>query len=350
MVVTSTPTPENVVTATAVAARATEVARTVGTYTPAPAQWVTPIVTPRPTPGNAARGFPSSGGNSRDLPIRHADQDATQCVDDHADTNGNDESGRDGGGNATGYRVPTSTPTPVYVIIQGQLPPLPPTRTPTPVALPMPKALIGRIAFLSDRAALADNPNAPALSNPQVYVINPEGTGLALLTDRWPYDQAVKHDRFSADQNYLRAFVRDIPQEHGKQPAVFYYDYMFNAERQVTMFGSGIAYDPAWSPTADRIALVSNDSSNDEIWVVDRDGRNGRQLTETALAGGTNTPPPGRSMANNTYYDQTGPGKRQIWIMDADGRNPHTLSMTGYNDWDPVSIKLEDPPRHDFEE
>ena len=36
VIVTSTPTPENVVTAAAVAVRATEVARTVGTYTPVP--------------------------------------------------------------------------------------------------------------------------------------------------------------------------------------------------------------------------------------------------------------------------------------------------------------------------
>ena len=243
---------------------------------------------------------------------------------------------------------PTNTPTPVYVILQGQLPPLPPTRTPTPLPLSMPRALIGKIAFLSDRATLADDPTAPALSNPQVYVINPDGTGLALLTDRWPYDQAVKRDRFSSDQNY-RAFVQDIPQEHGKQPAVFYFDYLFSAERQVTTFGSGIAYDPVWSPTADRIALVSNDSSNDEIWVVDRDGSNGRQLTRDSYSWWDKHPswsPDGKQLV----FWSNRSGKRQIWIMDADGRNPRTLSVTGYNDWDPVSIKYEDPPRRKFEE
>ena len=350
VIVTSTPTPENVVTAAAVAARATEVARTVGTYTPVPKQWVTPaIVTPRPTPGNAATAAfqavaataeaflygtptPTPPNVWTTTPVAMATTSQAGVV----------------AAAQPATRVPTSTPTPVYVILQGQLPPLPPTRTPTPLPLPMPRALIGKIAFLSDRAALADDPTAPALSNPQVYVINPDGTGLALLTDRWPYDQAVKRDRFSADQNY-RAFVRDISQEHGKQPAVFYFDYMFNAERQVTTFGSGIAYDPVWSPTADRIALVSNDSSNDEIWVVDRDGSNGRQLTRDSYSWWDKHPswsPDGKQLV----FWSNRSGKRQIWIMDADGRNPRTLSMTGYNDWDPVWIKYEDPPRHNFEE
>jgi hypothetical protein len=322
----------------------------VGTYTPAPAQWVTPVVvTPRPTPGNSATAAfqavaataeaflygtptptPPNVWTTTPTPTAAMSQVGIVAATQPA------------------TRFPTSTATPVYVIIQGQLPPLPPTRTPTPLPLPMPRALIGKIAFVSDRAALADDPTAPALSNPQVYVINPDGTGLALLTDRWPYDQAVKRDRFSSDQNY-RAFVRDISQEHGKQPAVFYYDYMFNAERQVTTFGSGIAYDPVWSPTADRIALVSNDSSNDEIWVVNRDGSNSRQLTRDIYGWWDKHPswsPDGKQLA----FWSNRSGKRQIWIMDADGRNLRTLSMTGYNDWDPVWIKYEDPPRHNFEE
>jgi hypothetical protein len=31
--------------------------------------------------------------------------------------------------------------------------------------------------------------------------------------------------------------------------------------------------------------------------------------------------------------------------MDADGNNLHSLSRTGFNDWDPVWIKYTDPIR-----
>lgn len=350
VIVTSTPTPENVVTAAAVAVRATEVARTVGTYTPVPKQWVTPVVvTPKAIPGNAATAaFQAAVATAESFlygtPTRMPPNVWTTTPVPQVTI----RSPGTVGPTHAATRTPTSTPTPVFVVIAGQLPPLPPTRTPTPAPLSMPKVLIGKIAFLSDRAALADDPAAPALSNPQVYVVNPDGTGLALLTDPWPYEQAVRRDRFSADQHY-RAFVRDVKREDGRQPAVHYYDYLYGSEGQVTTFGRGIAYDAVWSPTGDRLALVSNDSGNDEIWVVNRDGGGNRQLTRDGYSWWDKHPswsPDGKQIV----FWSNRSGKRQIWIMDADGRNPHTLSLTGYNDWDPVWIKYEDPPRYTFAE
>jgi len=32
--------------------------------------------------------------------------------------------------------------------------------------------------------------------------------------------------------------------------------------------------------------------------------------------------------------------------MDADGGNQHSLSRSGFNDWDPVWIKYTDPPQY----
>jgi Tol biopolymer transport system component len=208
----------------------------------------------------------------------------------------------------------------------------------------MPAALLGKIAFLSDRASLAADPNAAPLANPLVYVVNPDATGLALLTDRWPYDQAMRREQLSADQRY-RAFVRDVPREYGAQPAVFYYDYLYRGEGQVTRFGAGIAYDPAWSPTAERLALVASESGNDEIWIINRDGSGARQLTRDVFGWWDKRPswsPDGRQIV---FWSNRG-GRRQIWLMDADGRNQRTLSLTGFNDWDPVWIKYTDPPRY----
>lgn len=344
VIVTSTPTPENVLTVAAMASRATAVARTTGTYTPLPGHWVTPVViTSTPTPATAATAAFQAAvataesllyGTPTPLPpnIWTATPAPTQSMTTPAAPRSTDAPSA----------TPTSTPTPVFVLLEGQLPLLLSTRAPTPSPRPMPAPLIGKIAFLSDRASLAYDPSAPPLANPLVYVVNPDGTGLALLTDRWPYNQAIRRDRLSADQRY-RAFVRDVSLASGQQPAVFYYDDFYRGEGQVTKFGAGIAYDPAWSPTAERIALVSNDSGNDEIWVINRDGSQARQLTRDTFGWWDKHPswsPDGRQIV----FWSNRAGRRQILMMDADGRNLRTLSMTGFNDWDPVWIKYADPP------
>ncbi len=306
-------------------------------------------MTPKPLPGNAATAAFQSAAATAEAFLYGTPTRAPPNVWTATPTPAATQSGPDTpAAPLPATRAPTSTPTPVYVALAGQLPTLPPTRTPTPGPLPMPRALIGKIAFLSDRAARAGDQSAPPLSDPQVYVINPDGSGLAILTDRWPYDQAVKRDRLSADQHY-RAFVRDIKLENGRQPAVHYYDYLFGVERQVTTFGSGIAYDPVWSPAADRIAMVSNDSGSDEIWVVNRDGSSHRQLTRDPYSWWDKHPswsPDGKQIV--FWSNRT--GSRQLWIMDADGGEARIVSFSGYNDWDPVWIKYEDPPRYHFNE
>ncbi len=326
--VTSTPTPLSVLTAQAMSLQMTAQAEAQGTATPVPKNWATPIVvTSTPTPENTAtltywRAVATAQALTTGTPTP---------------VSGN---------------VVTATPTPVYVPLNSQLPTPLPTYTPTPTPAPVPGELVGKIAFLSDRATLAHDPDAEPLSNPLVYVINPDGTGLAVLTNRWPYDQAVKRDRLSADQRF-RVFVGDAHRWEGLQivyfPALFYYDYLYQAEEQITQFGKGIAYDPAWSPTAEQIAFVSNDSKNDEIWVIHRDGSGARQLTRDNYNWWDKHPswsPDGKEIV--FWSNRT--GIRQIWIMDADGGDLRSLSLTGYNDWDPVWVKYTDPPHYDDEQ
>jgi hypothetical protein len=271
------------------------------------------------------------------------------------------------------------TPTPVYTLLDGQFPTPQPTHTPTPTPAPVPSGLTGKILFLSDRAALAHDPSAKPLTDPQVYVVNPDGSGLGILSARWPYDQAVKRDHLSADQRY-RVFVKDAIIDTGyvddtgeNNPyqvglaALFFYDFFYNVEAQITHFNpslsgspsghidcravgatkcQGIAYEPAWSPTSEQIAFVSNDGGNDEVWVINRDGSGARQLTRDTGNFWDKHPswsPDGKQIV--FWSNRT--GVRQIWIMDADGSNLRSLSVTGFNDWDPVWIKYTDPPRYD---
>lgn len=339
VIVTSTPTPENVFTSVALGATATHVAANIGTYTPVPENWVTPIiVTPTPVPANTATALYQGA-------VATAEAMAYSTP------------------GPTPLNVWTPTPTPVFVLLDGEVPTPMPAPTPTPTPRLIPPELVGKIAFLSDRAYHSDARTQRAegelalpLGEPLVYVMDPDGSNLALLTDRWPYDLALERDTYSADQRY-RVFVKDAIINTGMEtsegeitpvqlrvPTLFFFDFFYKVEGQITYFGAGIAYDPAWSPTSDQIALVSDDSGNDEIWVINRDGTGALQLTRDEYARWDKHPSWSPDGSQIVFWTNRN-GNRQIWVMNADGSNPRPLSRTGFNDWDPVWIKYSDPPR-----
>jgi hypothetical protein len=328
VIVTSVPTPENVITVAAIAAVATQVANAVGTYTPVPENWVTPmVITPQPTPINAATA---------------AYQAAVATA----------EAFLFGTATPTPINMWTATPTPIFILVDGEVATPFITVTPTATPQPIPRELVGKIAFLSNRSG-----GSEPLKKPLVYVIDPDGSNLAVLTDRTFYDEVVARDPYSADQRF-RTFVKDAIRFDDKRvPAIYFYDYLYHAEEQLTHFGAGMAWDPVWSPTSEQIAFVSNDSQDDEIWVVNRDGSGLRRLTETNEAFNAreigkdtfipevNGQPSWSPDGSQIVFWSNRTGNRQIWVMNADGSNPHSLSTTGHDDWNPVWIKYTDPAR-----
>jgi hypothetical protein len=340
ILITATPTPESIFVAATLSAASTAQARTVGTATPLPDNWVTPIVvTSTPTPANFA---------------------TAQIIDLLATV----QAFTTGTPTPTPANVVTATPTPVFILLDGELPPMTPTPTPTLNPRKMPPELIGKIAFKSNRSG-----------QEEIYLINPDGSGLALLTDRWPYQLALDRDVYSSDQRF-RVFVKDaiintslaVPIQV-KLPAIFFYDALYNVEEQVTRFNPsligfpigwatgidcgtiqdelngphclGLAYEPAWSPTAEKIAFVSNDSGNDEIWVANRDGSDTLQLTRDDHNWWDKHPSWSPDGSQIVFWSNR-TGNWQIWVMNVDGSNLYSLSRTGFNDWDPVWIKYPD--------
>lgn len=313
VLITSTPTPSSVLVAATMAAEATARVQRFGPPTPLPPNWVTPVVvTSTPTPVNAATAeFLAAIGTA--------------------------EAFTTGTPTPTPANMVTATPTPVFVLLNGELPPLAATPTPTAPPAPIPAELIGKIAFKSDRSG-----------KEEIYVINPDGSGLALLSDAWPYELANAADAYSQDGRFrvlTKLAVRyDHSGERNDAPAIFGFDAYFKVEQQLTLFGAGLAYEGAVSPDGERIAFVSNDTQNDEIWVVNRDGSGLLQITRNEWEWDKHPSwsPDGRQIV--FWSNRTGHG--QIWVMDADGGNLYSLSRTGFNDYDPVWIKYPGIPQY----
>lgn len=277
IVVTATPTPGNQATATLVAALATAVAATTGTPTPYPPGAVVITATPTPTPTPTPSLTPT----------------------------------------------PTSTPTPVLIAL-ADLTPTPSRATPTPTPTGVPEVLRGKIAFKSDR-----------LGQEAILVLDPQSGELSLLTNPWPYEWALAREKMSPDGQRL-AFVRAV--NHAYQ--LFILDLTQRVEYQLTRFGFGSrAWDPAWSPRGDRIAFTSNDTGNDEIWVINVDGTGAVHLTDNTWEWDRHPSwsPDGSQIV---FSSNRISGWQNIWVMDADGKNPRNLSgWCECNEWDPVWFK-----------
>lgn len=321
VIVTSTPTPETIFTAAAMAVTAAYQATTTGTPTNTPSNWVTPIVvTNTPTPENEAtatymaawlRAAAIATGTATPTP-RHM---------------------------WTATPTPTPTDTPVYIPLK-EITPTPATPTPTSTPTAIPAVLVRKIAFLTDR----DGDTA-------VYIMNPDGSGLARLTNRWVYDVANIQDTISPDgQN--RVLVQDIQ----GAPQLIMQPLYHGSSWRIT-YSAFACYHPSWSPDGKHIAFVSQSGGhwgvgpgdeavsaimaqgvNDDIYLKPIYGVGFQRLTDNPWEFDKHPSwsPDGTQIV---FCSNRETGHSQIWVMDADGTNPRNLSNDPYNDWDPVWIK-----------
>jgi len=94
------------------------------------------------------------------------------------------------------------------------------------------------------------------------------------------------------------------------------------SEVQLTT-SSEMDYLPSFSPDGKRLAFTSYAGGEEEIWVMDLDGKNARSLTHHPK--GNWSPawsPDGKTIAFTSARD----GVNQLWLMDADGSNPRPLT------------------------
>jgi dipeptidyl aminopeptidase/acylaminoacyl peptidase len=305
VVITSTPTPENVVTAAAVALRETAWATTTGTATAMPEFVATPtpsyfVVTNTPTPMNRATAIHQRAVATAHIILTGTPTPPLQPLI-----------------TATPTPWPTITPAVVWFDLTTITPT--PTTTPQPTVPALPPVLTGKILFLSDRSG-----------EPELYVLDPATGRLGLLTAQWPYDLAERSEILSPDE---RSFVY-VQDDERRVPQIYIYSREYSDSRQVT-FNTGMSYDPAWSPSGDRLAFVSTEGGNDDIYVVGTDGQGMARLTvnEWEWDQHPSWSPDGTQIV---FWSNRDSGRKQLWIMNADGSGQRLLLESEHNDWDPV--------------
>ena len=94
-------------------------------------------------------------------------------------------------------------------------------------------------------------------------------------------------------------------------------------KKQLTKY-SGHDTNPKWSPDGKKIAYRSGNLSNCDIRIMNPYGSDKKQLTTGALISGFDWSPDGRNIAYISWLTKD-PKAKEIWIMDADGSNKELL-------------------------
>ncbi len=197
--------------------------------------------------------------------------------------------------------------------------PLPPTPTPTPTPN------LGRIAFHSERSGNLD-----------IWVMNGDGSNQTQLTDAPDRDF---EPAWSPDgRQIVFASGRDDPENAQL--------YIMNADGsdQRRLFPNVLPYDnlsPRWSPDGERIYYYSNRAIKFDVYVVNVDGTNEINLTNTPFNDYMPEPSPdGKKVAFVSDRD----GNDEIYVMDADGSNVVRLTDSPGQDlrphWSPDGSEI----------
>ncbi len=162
--------------------------------------------------------------------------------------------------------------------------------------------------------------------NDELYAMNPDGSGVSQVTDRGAPDRGPS---FSADGQRLAYSVRHASTlPGGKSEGDIWTVNTDGTETTRLTFDRELdEFDPAFSPDGSRIAFVGgtpgNVGSSYDVFLVDADGANMVNLTGPNGGAGVEDADPSFSPDGSriTFMSERDGGP-EIWVMDIDGSNP----------------------------
>ncbi len=167
----------------------------------------------------------------------------------------------------------------------------------------------------------------PLCTRYQLFSINIDGSGLRQLTQST--DHYNKRPAWSPDGSAI-AYEARPPSKKTNKADIYIMMPDGSSSRALTNGGDQEENsDPTWSPDSAKIAFSSNRGGTHEIFVMNRDGSEVRQLTHGIKAGCRHPSwsPDGSEIAFSTGWNEA------IYVMNADGSNPHVVAKAG---WYPV--------------
>ena len=165
-----------------------------------------------------------------------------------------------------------------------------------------------------------------------IYVMKPDGTGFARLTNDPGDDQAA----WSRDGSEI-AFVRS----HRGNEDIYVMHSDGSGVRRLTT--DGASSSPTWSPDGTRIAFARETSGNADIYVMNRDGTHVTRLTRDTLLEYTPAwSPDGSKIAFLGYSKGPPPSPTRLYVMKADGSNVRQIGPdnAAHPSWSPDGAEI----------
>ena len=183
----------------------------------------------------------------------------------------------------------------------------------------------GKIAFVSDREG-----------NRQIYIINADGSNPVKVTSNI-YAETPDWSPDGGKMTFARYFG-------GSSRDIYTMDVDGSSQKNLT--NDSQSYSPSWSQDGSKIAFTGWDGDY-EIYVIDRDGKNRTQLTNNGFLKWDKFPswsPDGTKIAFSSDMDNSS-SDADIYVMNSDGSDQINLTNTpnagdSYPSWSQDSKKI----------
>lgn len=172
---------------------------------------------------------------------------------------------------------------------------------------------INQVTWRSDGTGLAIVARDDASASTQLWHISyPDGEARRITNDLNAYRDVTMTANSSALVTVQMNRVSNIWVATQEDP---------NRARQITSGTIDGTGGLAWTPDG-KLVYLSRASGKQDIWIMDAEGNNKKQLTHE----GQNSRPTVSHDGRSIIFSSSGAGKNNVWRMDVDGGNPRQLT------------------------